>query len=168
MTEKGRCAGLLDVCTQSSSPKGLCLGAFLPGWLLLTWSPRFLLILGCCLVGSVDSAAFSVEPQNFSEDWFLVLGDEKQNVSYLISCQLQKEVRETRTHFSHTFLPNGWKSVPWQGYNVPLKVWKKPLRQNVFSYAYLAGQNVLLKVCNTSAINMGPIRYDTNRLTILF
>ena len=38
---------------------------------------------------------------------------------------------------------------------------KKPLRQNVFSYAYLAGQNVLLKVRNTSAINMGPIRYDT-------
>ena len=38
---------------------------------------------------------------------------------------------------------------------------KKPLRQNVFSYAYLAGQNVLLKVRNTSAINMGPIQYDT-------
>ena len=38
---------------------------------------------------------------------------------------------------------------------------KKSLRQNVFSYAYLAGQNVLLKVRNTSAINMGPIRYDT-------
>ena len=82
-------------------------------------------------------------------------------MSYLISCQHQTEVRETRTHFSHTFLPNGWKSVPWQGYNVPLKVWKKPLRQNVFSYAYLAGQNVLLKVRNTSAINMGPIWYDT-------
>ena len=45
---------------------------------------------------------------------------------------------------------------------------KKPLRQNVFSYAYLAGQNVLLKVRNillkvrnTSAINMGPNQYDT-------
>ena len=38
---------------------------------------------------------------------------------------------------------------------------KKPLRQNVFSYAYLTGQNVLLKVRNTSAINMGPIQYDT-------
>ena len=41
---------------------------------------------------------------------------------------------------------------------------KKPLRQNVFSYAYLTGQNVLLKVRNTSAINMGPIRYDTTNL----
>ena len=41
---------------------------------------------------------------------------------------------------------------------------KKPLRQNVFSYAYLAGQNVLLKVRNTSAINMRPIWYDTSVL----
>ena len=34
-------------------------------------------------------------------------------------------------------------------------------KRQVFSYAYLAGQNVLRKVRNTSAINMGPLQYDT-------
>ena len=35
------------------------------------------------------------------------------------------------------------------------------MRQNVLSYAYLAGRNVPLKVHNTSAKNMWPRRYDT-------
>ena len=48
------------------------------------------------------------------------------------SCRHQTEVKETRTHFSHTFLPNGWKSVS------------------------LAVQNVLLKVRNTSAAFFVP------------
>ena len=54
-------------------------------------------------------------------------------------CRHQIEVKETRTHSSHTFLPSGWKSVSSAGQNVLLKVLR-----NTSALLYIWGQLLVL------------------------